>query len=422
MTLPPPRDQNLQRQRLRRMQWLALGLLVLAGAVFALAHGLAGRHPAWGYVAAFAEAAMVGALADWFAVTALFRHPLGLPIWHTAIIPRRKDEVAASLGRFVEGHFLTTGALVARIRAADPAARLAAWVFQPGHAARLGLGLAEGARLVLQNVDDARIAAFLRDTVRNRLAEVDLSTAAGALLEDLARERKHQALLDALLDGSITYLAEPAHEPQVSRLIIEALNIENRYLAAASNALSPRIADALRHKLEEVRGAPEHPWRAMLDTQVQTYVARLHGDPEWRASIARQQAQALAHPQVAAWLEGLWCATRERLLAELAAPGGALAGRLGDAALRLGQRIMDDNALRDWLNDRLVAAIPPLVEQNRGKVAAFIETQIEAWSREEMSERIELAIGRDLQFIRINGTLVGGCVGLAIHALTQALA
>ena len=411
---------DLRRLRLRNMQRVALALLAAAGCVLAVAHALRARHPAWGYVAAFAEAAMVGAMADWFAVVALFRRPLGLPIWHTAIIPNSKDDIGRNLGGFVENHFITEEAIGHKIRQADPARRIGIWLLDPAHTAALGQPTAQIARQLIEALDHEQIRDRVRALASQQLTEVDLSGTAGALMERLMQSGRHQELLDALLDGASAYLGDTEQLPTISQFLIESLGVENSMMKMAINACAPRSVASLKQKLDEVRRDPAHRLRRLFDGWMEQFALRLKADPQWAQKIRRHQAELVQDAQVQQQLAGLWDGLKGRLLHDLGQEQPALLRQIQAGIEKLGQLLDERPELRQWLNQAIEDGSAALIRQYRGEVGKFIEQQLAKWTREEMSQRIELAIGRDLQFIRINGTIVGGLIGLLIHALMQA--
>ncbi len=411
---------DLRRLRLRNMQRVALALLAAAGCVLAVAHALRARHPAWGYVAAFAEAAMIGAMADWFAVVALFRRPLGLPIWHTAIIPNSKDDIGRNLGGFVENHFITEEAIGHKIRQADPARRIGIWLLDPAHTAALGQPTAQIARQLIEALDHEQIRDRVRALASQQLTEVDLSGTAGALMERLMQSGRHQELLDALLDGASAYLGDTEQLPTISQFLIESLGVENSMMKMAINACAPRSVASLKQKLDEVRRDPAHRLRRLFDGWMEQFALRLKADPQWAQKIRRHQAELVQDAQVQQQLAGLWDGLKGRLLHDLGQEQPALLRQIQAGIEKLGQLLDERPELRQWLNQAIEDGSAALIRQYRGEVGKFIEQQLAKWTREEMSQRIELAIGRDLQFIRINGTIVGGLIGLLIHALMQA--
>lgn len=411
----------MRRARLRSMQRVAGGLLLLAFGVFCLARSLLGLHPAWGYVSAFAEAAMVGAVADWFAVVALFRHPLGIPVWHTAIIPNSKDDIGRNLGQFVESHFITEQGIAERIRQANPAGLLGAWLLAPGHSEQLGLAMAKAGRVVLNALDHEAMSLLVQAAATRQLSQLDIASNAGRLLDLLMAGGNHQQLLDSVLRELSGYLDEEKNQQQAIDFLIAAFGVENVFYKVGTAAIGPRALRSLAKSAHEVLLDPAHPARARFTDWLQAFVLHLKDDPAWHEFIARHQQETLANARVQALLGSLWGVVRDRLLDDLGRDEPATARQLAMLAAKVGDALANDARLVEGINRAIESGSVLLVRNHRGEVGQFIETQLARWSREEMSDRIELAIGRDLQFIRINGTLVGGLVGLAIYSATRLL-
>lgn len=409
----PDRDVE-RRQRLRTMQRIALALLITMALLFGVAHAWRGLHPAWGYVAAFAEAAVIGALADWFAVVALFRHPMGVPVWHTAIVPQRKDDIARHLGQFVESHFVTVEAVMAQVQRFDPAGRVAVWLSDPAHVAGLGRQLALALQRAVLQVDDRALRDEVRQHLLDALGRLDPMPFAASWAQAVVDEGRHREVLDWALQRSIEWLESDAAQPSIAQV----LDTVDHVLVSA---LSGRIAGIVRSgALRLARGAlddPDHVLRQRYEALIAHQLERLRKDPDWAARVQGFQQELLGSTSLRERLDQLWQDLRERLLQDLAAPDDTRVGRsLARLLTGMGAALAKDEAARSELNQRLCQAAVPLVERNRGQVAAFIQRQIDVWSEEEMTDRIELAIGRDLQFIRLNGTLVGGVVGVLLHA------
>ncbi|HWP19642.1 MAG TPA: DUF445 domain-containing protein [Burkholderiaceae bacterium] len=417
----PALDPRSDPPGLRRMKRIALGLLLAAAVVYVGATVLEGHHPAWGYVAAFAEAAMIGAIADWFAVVALFRHPLGLPIPHTAIIPSNKQRIGQNLGDFIVANFLGTQQVLAKLREADPARRLADWLARPTHAERLAGHVVRAARYGLDAMDDERVRDFLRGTVLRRLETVDVSRLAGELLDVLTADRRHQAVLDEVLKQLGRLLDDEALQARVA----EKVAAEVRYLRylgldqVAGNLVTAKLVAGVGRLIAEMADDAQHPMRQRFDEFMHGFVERLKVDPEFRLKGEDLKRQVLAHPAIAEYLQGLWSELLAWLQDDLARPDSRLGRRLGDAVRGLGEKLQADEAMRGWINQQLIEAAPPWIERYREDIRRYIVGRVEAWNTDEMTRELERNIGRDLQFVRINGTLVGGMIGLVIHALTQ---
>ncbi|NHZ97790.1 DUF445 domain-containing protein [Massilia sp. CCM 8734] len=414
-------EDTYKRSRLRTMQRVALGLLLAAAVLFAIARSQHGQHPAWAYLEAFAEAAMIGAIADWFAVVALFRHPLGIPLWHTAIIPNSKASIGANLGSFVENHFVTEEGVAERIRQADLAGRAGAWLCDPLNAGQVSQALAGVLAQVLDKVDDEKMRTRIGDLASAELGKLDLSGMAGGFLDTMIGKGAPQALLDPLLEKLITWLGDDANHETVGEFMLRCFAIENAMVKSMVIGYAPKVIGSLREQAIDVRMNREHPLRGRIDSWLADSALRLKADPEWKESVARYQADALRSAELQAMLGGIWDTLRQRVKADLQGADPVIATTMRQIVQECGRVLGADPAVRSWLNSAIETGSAALVQRYRGDVGKFIEQQLAKWSKEEMSTRIELAIGRDLQFIRINGTLVGGLVGLLIHAVAGAV-
>ncbi|MET0543498.1 MAG: DUF445 domain-containing protein [Variovorax sp.] len=405
------------------MKRIALGLLCGAALLYALATVMEARlpHPGWGYLAAFAEAAMVGAFADWFAVVALFRHPLGLPIPHTAIIPSNKDRIGAKLAGFICNNFLSTEQVLGKLRQFDAASRLADWLARPASAAKLGGWGVLATRYGLSAFDDVRVRDFLGRIAAAGLNKVDISSVAGQALEALTAGGRHQALLDEVLGHVAELLEGETAQVQITEAIAREIKTL-RYVGldqVAARLATRKIVSAVARSIAELAAEPDHPLRARFDTFMADFIARLQRDPAFRERGEQIRAELMAHPALGDYLHGLWSELLDWLHDDLGRPDSSIAARIATMAGALGTRLQADAQIRHWINEQIEAAAPLAIERYREDIRAYIVERVGQWNAEEMTDELEQHIGRDLQFIRINGTLVGGLVGLAIHAVTQ---
>jgi len=403
------------------MKRIAGGLLALAAVLYAAATALEVRHAGWRYVAAFAEAAMIGAIADWFAVVALFRHPLGLPIPHTAIIPSNKARIGRELAEFIAGNFLSTAQVLEKLRAFDPAAQLARWLCEPRHSDTLAGHAVSVARYGLQAFDDERVRHFVRGAVVAQLERVDVSSLAGQVLDVLTAQGRHQALLDEVLQQ----LALLMNDPEIQAKAAEVIAAEVKYLryvgldTVAGNIAARKMVAGMGRLIAEMGDDPDHELRLRFDRFMAGYIERLKSDPVLHARGETLKRELLHHPRIAAYLQALWGDVLGWLQADLDHEDSLIRQRIAEAARRLGERLRDDRAMQQWINDQLFAAAPQAIERYREDIKRYIVGRVDAWNTEEMTSELERNIGRDLQFVRINGTLVGGLIGLAIFTLTQ---
>jgi uncharacterized membrane-anchored protein YjiN (DUF445 family) len=404
--------------KLKRMKWLATGLLVLAAVVYLISEKF-GLH----YVAAFSEAAMVGALADWFAVVALFRHPLNLRIPHTAIIPRNKERIARGLSEFIQQNFLSAGALVQRIAEFRPAHTLCQWLLKPDNADTVATYATRFLAYALTAVDDERVRRFLHRTITAKLKESDFAAAAGELLDILTENKRHHALFDAALNGLDDLLAKEETRRFIATEVAKSAPLLKKVSDLLQLKLDERaalkIAELAIAKVSEVRRDRDHELRRRFDEYVAGFVRRLKDDADLKSKVNRIRDELLDSPALGDYIGGLWQEFRVWLSADLSRTPSATHERIAAMVRAFGARLEADREIRQWIDEQILIAIPPLVEEHRAKIGRFVEDQINAWQEKKLVEELERHIGPDLQYIRINGTLVGGLAGLLIAALTE---
>jgi len=398
------------------MKAVALALLLLAAVVYVVTT-MAGAEGWVGYVQSFAEAAMVGALADWFAVTALFRHPLGIPIPHTAIIPRRKDQIGRSLGEFVEQHFLTREVLTERVAGAGVGRRLGVWLSEPKHAERASEALGDILKGALEVLDDHEVQAGLERTVRDRISATPAAPLVGKVIDLSVEGNHHQRLLDAVLDGLRGFLTD-------NRVTFrQRLGDESPWWVPEpiDDRIFEKIFRAVDRFIDDVRADEDHEVRRSIEERVVAFSRRLESDPALLAKGEALKDELLDHPDFRAWIESLWLATKRGLIDAAENPASELRVRTATSLRRLGERLAAEPELQAKVDGWLERGLGYLVEHYRSEVSDLIASTVERWDGESTARRMELQVGRDLQFIRINGTIVGGLAGLAIHALTDLL-
>ena len=408
-----PADQD-RRRALRRMRAVALFLLILAAIVFILTRN---RDGAWGYVNATAEAAMIGGLADWFAVTALFRHPLGIPIPHTAIIPSRKEALGQSLEEFVTGNFLTADAARERVVAADVSRRVGRWLAQEPHSARVITEVARVSSSALVAIKDDDVLSFVEQSLLPRLGHEPLSPLVGHFLGSVVQDGAHHGLVDIALVEAHVWLS--SNEDAVASIVGARAPwwspawLDEKVIARVHREALAWVAD--------VRDRPNHPARQALDDLLGQLALDMQHDPETIARAEALKVRVMTHPQIGASAVGLWDALRTALLGALDDADGQLRRRGVSALSQLGERLLDDPGLRQRVDGHIADAIGFVVTAYGHEIAKVISQTVDRWDGKEAAERIELHVGRDLQFIRINGTIVGGLAGLAIHTLNVLL-
>jgi uncharacterized membrane-anchored protein YjiN (DUF445 family) len=414
MITPDPQADDARRRGLRRMRTIAVSLLVLAAAVYVATRGEGG----WlGFVNAGAEASMVGAMADWFAVTALFKHPLGLPIPHTALVPKRKDDLGRGLQEFVGENFLQEGIIRDRVAAATISLRVGRWLSEPANAQRVVDEAAEVTSIALGKVTDEHVAGFVRDALVPRFHEEPISPLLGGLLEEVVRDNLHQGLVDLAIDEAASWLVE---HPDT---FAEVLEERAPWWAPPrlNDAVTRRVHRELVEWLLDIRRDPHHHARQALDSMLTQLARDLLSDPETQARTEKLKDRLLDHPQVVASSVDLWNALRRTLQSSLGDPQGAVRARLLAELTAFARRLLEDDDLRKRLDLLAADTAVFVVDRYGAELTTVITHTIERWDGKEAARRIELHVGRDLQFIRINGTIVGGLVGVLIHAISLAL-
>ena len=410
--------------RLARMKWRASGLLVLAGVLYTLAQAFEHQYPWLFWVAVTAEASMVGAIADWFAVTALFHHPLGMRfIPHTAIIPRNKHRIAVGLSQFIQSNFLTSAAVVQRIREFRPARTLYGWLIRLDNAEAVASYVARFTAHGLAALDDTRVRHYLQQTIARRLREADIAGAAAQLLDVLTENKRHHELLDAALRALDEVLAKAETQAYIAAEVGKSAPL----LKSLSDWLGLKLDDraALKivevavKKISEVRQDQDHELRRRFDLFVADFVRRLKTDDALRDRIHRLRDEALESDALGRYIASLWAEFREWLVAEHDRSPASLHQRVTAMVESLGRSLRADQKMQQWIDEQILRSVPALVEEHRAKLGRFIEDQIMSWQEEKLVAELERHIGPDLQYIRINGTLVGGLAGLLIAALTQ---
>lgn len=414
-----------KQHELKRTKRLALLLLLLAAITFIVTLFLPPGFWVSG-VKAIAEAAMVGALADWFAVVALFRRvPVPFISRHTAIIPRNKDRIGENLGRFVQEKFLDTDSLLNLIRRHDPSNLLAQWLNAPGNADRIGRHLLQVMRGFLDLTDDARIQNFMRRAVHRAIDKVDLSQTSALLLESLTKNNRHQALLDAAIEQLLKLLHKPSTREFIALQLVRWLKREHpikakmlptEWLGEHSAEL---VANAVDSLLDDVALDQGHELRLGFNRAVDKLIVKLHNDPEMAERAEEIKGWLKEDASFNRYIGELWNDMRNWLKVDLSSDDSRVQEKVRGAALWLGETLAADPALRDSMNQHLEQAARSVAPEFAGFLTRHISDTVKSWDARDMSQQIELNIGKDLQFIRINGTLVGGTIGLILYLLSQ---
>jgi uncharacterized membrane-anchored protein YjiN (DUF445 family) len=411
---------NNRQSGARGMKIIATGTLVLMAAVYLVARVNEGFHPAIGFIKAFAEAAMIGGLADWFAVTALFRHPLGLPIPHTAIIPRNKDRIGETLAQFLKDNFLTPAVVARRMRKVDVAGAAGRFLADPEHggAGRLRDVASRLLADILESLDQNRLGGMAKSALVSRLQALDIAPMLGQALTAAMKEGRHVPLLNGIITRANSVLA--ANEHLIREMVHERAGSVLRWTGLDEN-LANAIISGLNKLLADMADDPEHPLRERANTLIADLAQDLQHDPAMQARVSNLKSEIIENPAVGRWIDGLWEQARAALLKAARDPDRAMAGRFGDMLRQLGGTLQNDESLRHTIN-RFTrrAAVGATASYGDGIVKLVSET-VRGWDAEKVTSRIENAVGRDLQYIRINGTVVGGLVGLILHAVDVGL-
>ncbi len=413
--LRTPQSSEPVSAGLRRMRLVATGLLVAMAALFLLTRAFDHAHPAIGYVRAFAEAAMVGGLADWFAVTALFRHPLRLPIPHTAIIPRNKDRIASTLAQFLRDNFLTPKVVARRMQRLDVAGAAGRWLANPVHAdGRIGRSAGRLAADFLESLDQERLGGMAKGAIAARLRAIDVAPLFGQALGAAIANGRHLPLLDGMIRWAAKVLA--ANEHMIREMVHNRAGTVMRW-TGLDETLASKIIEGLDKLLGEMAEDPAHPLRAKAEEGLERLAHDLQHKPELREKVEAFKLEMLENQAFQRWIDGLWETSRVALLRLARDPGRALGGRMGETLRQFGVTLQQDRKLAETIN-RFArrSAVGAAADYGDGIVRLVSDT-IKGWDARTITGRLENAVGRDLQYSRINGTLVGGLVGVLIHTV-----
>lgn len=410
-------EATRRQAALQRMKRMATGLLCVFTVIFVIASIYEKQYFWVGFVRATAEAAMIGAIADWFAVTALFRHPLGLKIPHTAIIPTRKNSIARDFARFVQSNFLSGPVVVERLRSMNVAQQAAQWLSQPEHSKTMADYVAVGVAAVVQIVKDEDIQAIVEDNIAERVQTTQFSPLLGKALSLLmSGERRHK-----LLQGSVKFGAHFLEENKIA--IQQRISEETPWWLPRNvdHMIYQKIVDAIRHTLNEVSDDPNHPLHDSFDNMISNFIEDLKNSSEITTREAALKEELLHDPAVQAFSASLWRDIKRSLVERSTNPETYSLTPIQQGMVRLGESVLNDEMMLNKINHWIEEGAVYLITQYGHEVEHLIAHTIIRWDGEEASRKFEFYVGRDLQFIRINGTLVGGMIGLIIHTLSVLL-
>ena len=419
--------EPLTADRARRMRWTATGLLAAMATLFFTTHGVAvapGAHPAWGYLNAFAEAAMVGGLADWFAVTALFRHPLGLPIPHTAIIPSNKDRIADTMAQFLQENFLTPAVVARRMSGMNVAKAVGEFLeVDPADEAaadrsRITGGAAELLAEILESLDPDRLGNQVRSGLAGQLAKLDISPLAGRMLESAMMDQRHLPLIDGFVRWAGLTLED--NEETVRGIIHDRVNGVLRW-TGLDKTISANVLDGLYKLLAEVLVNPDHPLRSKVEEGLAKLAQDLQHDPDTRRRVEEMKRDLIENPAVAEWWMGVWERIRQSLIRRARDPDSQMGAEMRKGLSDLGVALKNDHRLQVQINRFARRSLVGVATRYGGEIVTLVSETVKRWDATTITGRIESAVGRDLQFIRINGTLVGGLVGMTLHFIVSFL-
>ena len=405
-------DESKRARRLRRMRLVAGGLLLGMFGLFLAARHWQDGHPWLAYARAFAEAAMVGGFADWFAVTALFRHPFGIPVPHTAIIPRNKDRIGQSLGGFVANNFLSPEVLMPKVRARDLAGHLGLWLQVPANARFVARRITAAGPPLVAAMQDEPVRRMLREAAVGRLHHLAAAPLLSKILTILVAGGQHLALFDIGLEVARGFLI--SNQDGIYQRICD----KSRWWVPdfVDQRLARRIIDGSLETLDDMQGE-DHPWRLQFQDSVAGLIDRMAHAPESQARADALKEEIIRHPEVQTYLESLWLEVKRVILADLAG-GDRIETVLTDGLSGFAVRLGEDAALREVVNSWINRAMLHVVVPNRTRIGIFMAGVVRNWDTPTLVAKLELQVGRDLQYIRINGTLVGGVIGLLIHTLS----
>ncbi len=397
------------------MRMVATGLLFAMAATYFTARAYEPLHPAIGFVKAFAEAAMVGGIADWFAVTALFRHPLGLPIPHTAIIPKNKDRIGDTLATFLRDNFLTPQVVARRMARMDVASATGRFLTTgAAKGGRLKQGASRIAADVIEAFDPERLGGMIKGAIANRIADLDLAPLLGQALAAAISEGRHRPIIDGVVRWAAKTLE--ANDDLVRQMVHERAGSVLRW-TGLDETLANKIIDGLQKMLTEMADDPQHRLRAKAEEGLAHLAIDLQDDPKMQKRVADLRDEIMKNPAMRRWLDGLWESARAAMLRAARDPDAVLAGKFGDMLIQLGQTLQEDPDLRLTVNRFARRTAVGVTAGYGDAIVRLVSDTVRGWDAQTITDRVENAVGRDLQFIRINGTVVGGLVGTALHAV-----
>jgi uncharacterized membrane-anchored protein YjiN (DUF445 family) len=400
---------------LRRIKLIATAALVISVCVFAAARGLEHRWPLLSFVAAFAEAATIGGLADWYAVVALFRRPLGLAIPHTAIIPANQNRIADNLGRFIEANFLAQGPVKEKLKEVDFAELVAEWLSEPRRAAGLSLFVGKLVPQMVAALEGSGLRDFLTRRVQDQIGKVEIAPLAAELLTTFTEDRRHQKIFDELIGALGNFFKDEEALAAIRDRIRDELPTLFRLFRADAYLLRKIILSAAT-LLEEAKADPDHPLRQEFDRFVASFIEQLRTSPDYAERAEKLKRDLMARPEFRELAEGIWAGLKNFTANDARGANSVIRQHLANMFVEVGRQLAREPQVRADMNHGFVVALASFVESQKSGVSSFIADQVKGWDLGQMTRLIEINIGRDLQYIRFNGMLIGGVAGLFLHA------
>lgn len=415
-------EEVAQCTGLARKKRIAEGLLLSAFVLLVVGTFCQHQHPNWFWrcLSAFAEAALVGGLADWFAIVALFRRPLGLKIPHTAIIPEKKDKIGENLANFVRDHFLGTEQLLEKIRLFDPAQKLAEALGTPANAGKIADVVAGSLPSLINLLDSEALQRFIYTNIQAKAGNTDVAAVLGSLLDLLTRDGRHKEAVDSVLAGLHKKLQSPQLHEALREKIGQKVTMIGRAVGLDSYA-AEKLTDFGVAQVNEVLGDPNHVLRREINEQIQAFIHQLHHDVDLRTKVAGLRDDIVGNESVAAYIRSLWRDILDWLRDDLQRDDSTIREQVRQASLATGSLLAKDTGIRQLFNAWCVDTVKPLITDYREVARNYIVERVEAWSAEDLTEQLELSVGADLQYIRYNGTVIGGMIGLVIFGIIQLL-
>lgn len=407
-------------EKTKRLATLLLFLMVV---LFVLAKRMEHETAYWGYIAAFAEAGMIGAIADWFAIVALFRHPLGIPIPHTAIIPANRDRIAERLAEFLSLKFLDAEQIAQYLGLGDPVKSVARWLTYPANARKVAGSVCRSIEHLLPLLESQQIKDFIQEKALQGIRQVDFASTSKEFLNLLVKKNQHQALLEQAVIQTGKLLADETVREEIATAVANEVKYL-RYIgldAAAGRYATRTMVATVAHLMEEMAGDPEHPFRKRFEEYILKLINELDSDEYRKEQLQQIQQKIIEQPEVVNAFAKLWEHALQWVRDDCKKPYPLTQNHLEQALQNMAKRLQDDDETRAWINQKIFTLIPKWISRYRKTIQKYIVNTVKAWTPEEMSRGLEQYIGRDLQFIRINGTVVGGLVGLLIHSILQVI-